>query len=302
MEQRSIGGFKVPVLGLGTSRLASLGAGGSLRGAARVLDTAADLGVSFIDTADTYGSTQCERWLGELMQKCRQPFVVATKCGLPTVDLPWPLRALNQPAKKLLRLACPAHRVDPAYVRRSIDSSLRRLRRERIEFYFIHEPPTGVEQMDDLFSVLDAARAAGKIGVHGVCSENTEIIRAAVHSNRCEIVQTAGSPRVTHTLLSALDSVGQSHIIEVIANHVLGADVRPPAAAAAKTCSSPVLLSKKLDELSAERGVSRAHLLIRHAAAVPNVRVVLTATSNPVHLAENVNALAVPVTAEDLLA
>ena len=52
MEQRSIGGFKVSVLGLGTGRLASLGAGGSLSDAARLLDAAADLGISFIDTAD----------------------------------------------------------------------------------------------------------------------------------------------------------------------------------------------------------------------------------------------------------
>ena len=99
MEQRSIGGFKVSVLGLGTGRLASLGAGGSLSHAARLLDAAADLGISFIDTADTYGSTQAERWLGELMHK-RVRFVVAAKCGLATVDLPRPLRPLNQPAKK----------------------------------------------------------------------------------------------------------------------------------------------------------------------------------------------------------
>ena len=100
LEQRSIGGFKVSVLGLGTSRLASLGAGGSLRQAGRLLDAAADLGVSFIDTADTYGSTQAERWLGELMQKHGHRFVVATKCGLPTVDLPRPLRPFNQPSKE----------------------------------------------------------------------------------------------------------------------------------------------------------------------------------------------------------
>ena len=71
MESTTIEGIKVSPIGLGTSRLASLGAGHSVRQAARLLDVAFDLGVTFIDTADTYGSTACERWLGEVMQRHR---------------------------------------------------------------------------------------------------------------------------------------------------------------------------------------------------------------------------------------
>jgi aryl-alcohol dehydrogenase-like predicted oxidoreductase len=302
LEQRSIAGFKVSLLGLGTSRLASLGAGGSLRDAARLLDAAADLGVSFIDTADTYGSTQCERWLGELMYKRSYQFVVATKCGLPTVDLPWPLRALNQPAKKVIQRIGPEHYLQPAHVRRSIDASLKRLRRERIEIYFVHEPPVGVERMDDLFSVLDAARVDGKIGVYGVCSGNAEIIGAALDANRCEVVETAVEPLVTSRLQASLGSVGDSRRVEVVANHVLAGYLRPPVVAVEGAHQAATLLDKKLNLLTAEHGVPRANLLIRHAAALHNVRVVLTGTSNPAHLAQNVAALELPVTSEDLLA
>jgi len=305
LEQRSIGGFKVSVLGLGTGRLASLGAGGSLRDAARLLDTAADLGISFIDTADTYGSTQAERWLGELLPRRSQHFVVATKCGLPAVDLPRPLRALNQPMKKVIQRTGKKHYLDPAYVRRSIDASLRRLRRERLELYFIHEPPAGVEQLDELFSTLAEARTAGKIGSYGVCTPDPQIIRAVVEAGRCEVVQTAVDPLVTDELRSALASAGQPGRVEVVANHVLGhrqphggavegaveGEVAPPVAS----------LDRRLDSLSAERGVSRAHLLIRHAAALSNVRVVLTGTGNPAHLADNAAALALPTAQEDLL-
>lgn len=287
MEQRSIGGFKVSALGLGTSRLASLGAGGSLRQAGRLLDAAADLGVSFIDTADTYGSTQAERWLGELMQKRGHRFVVATKCGLPTVDLPQPLRPFNQPTKKVIQRVGRKHYLDESHVRRSIESSLRRLRRERIELYFIHQPPVGVEHMEHLFSILDEMRTAGKIGSYGVCSGDAEIVRAVVHTNRCNIVQTAVNPLVTETLRSALNSVAGPNRAELAANHVLADGLRA---------------ATRLDALCAERGVTKAHLLIRHAAAVHNVRVVLTGTSNPAHLADNAAALALPVTSEDLLA
>ena len=65
-------------------------------------------------------------------------------------------------------------------MRRSIDASLKRLRRERVELYFIHEPPTGVERLDELFSALDDARMAGKIGSYGVCTTDPRIIRAVV--------------------------------------------------------------------------------------------------------------------------
>jgi aryl-alcohol dehydrogenase-like predicted oxidoreductase len=60
-------------------------------------------------------------------------------------------------------------------------------------------------------------------------------------------------------------------------------------------------LQRRLDSLSAERGLSKAHLLLRHAAAVPHVRVVLTGTGNPVHLIHNAAALAIPPKPEDLL-
>lgn len=302
MEQRSIGGFKVSVLGLGTSRLASLGAGGSFRDAARLLDAAANLGVSFVDTADTYGSTQCERWLGELMHKRSHEFIVATKCGLPTADLPRPLQALNQPAKKILQRTGPKHYLQPAHVRRSIVASLRRLRRERIEIYFVHEPPAGVERMDELFSVLDDARAAGKIGVYGICSGDTEVIRAAVDANRCAVVETAVEPLVTGRLRAALGSAYGPRSVAVVANHVLAGGMRSPVVATPEAQEAAALLDSKLNALSAERGVSRAQLLIRHAAAFHDVRVVLTGTSDPTHLAQNVAALELPVTSEDLLA
>ena len=160
VEPTTIAGIRVSPIGLGTGRLASLGAGHSLSEAARLLDAAFDLGITFVDTADTYGSTTCERWLGKAMHRRPHRFVVATKCGLPTAHLRGPLTPLNQPAKKILQRIGQQHYLEPGYVRRSIDGSLRRLRRERIEFYFLHEPPLGVDRMDALFEVLEEGAVA----------------------------------------------------------------------------------------------------------------------------------------------
>ena len=203
--------------------------------------------------------------------------------------------------KKILQRVGRQHYLGPAHVRHSIDADLRRLCREQIELYFIHDPPVGVEHMEHLFAVLDEARVAGKIGAYGVCTPDPQSIKAVVDANRCEAVQTAVDPLSTDRLRTALEAVTAPDRVKVVANHVLGR-LRPHAATGGETDHAAALFDRRLDALSAERGVSRAHLLIRHAAALNKVRVVLTGTSNPAHLADNAAALALPVMQEDLLA
>jgi aryl-alcohol dehydrogenase-like predicted oxidoreductase len=301
VDATTIGGVEVSPLGLGTSRMASLGAGRSRRDAARLLDAAADLGVTFIDTADTYGSTACERWLGEAMTGRSHRFVVATKCGLATADLPGPFRVLNQPVKKVRQRVGPKHYLQCSHVRRSIEASLRRLRRDRIEIYFLHSPPAGIEMRDDLFEVLAEAQVAGKIGTYGVSSPEPGVISAVATASPCRVAQTAVNPLSTAPLLHMLTGTAGEKAPELIANHVLMGSVLLSATAQKGATPAVVDLARKLEALSADRGVSKPALLLRHAAAVPHVQVVLTGTSDPAHLSENVAALAAPAGPEDLL-
>jgi aryl-alcohol dehydrogenase-like predicted oxidoreductase len=299
VESTTIEGIKVSPIGLGTSRLASLGAGHSVRQAARLLDVAFDLGVTFIDTADTYGSTACERWLGEVMQRRPHRFVIASKCGLPTADLPGPLRFLNQPAKKVLQRMGQDYYLDPGYVRRSIDASLRRLRRERIELYFLHSPPLGVEHMDGLFEVLNEARTRGKIGAFGVSSADLRVIDAVTKVRKCRIAQTPVNPRTTEALLAYLNSVCEAEDLELVANTVLTDTSLQDAATRGRTLNANSLPQR--GSQSAKLRFTKSQLLIRHAAALNQVKVVLVGTSDPAHLAEDVAALATPARHEDLL-
>jgi aryl-alcohol dehydrogenase-like predicted oxidoreductase len=220
---------------------------------------------------------------------------------LARADLPGPLRPLNQPAKKILQRAGQQHHLGAGHVRRSIDASLKRLRRERIEIYFLHSPPRGIEQRDDLFEVLNEARSAGKIGEFGISSRDLGVISEVARVRRCKVAQTAVNPLTTDALRSFLKSADETRTVELIGNRVfIGAVVLSKAAP--KGSSLAVAdLQRRLDSLSAERGLSKAHLLLRHAAAVPHVRVVLTGTGNPVHLMDNAAALATPPKPEDLL-
>ena len=290
MEVTTIQGISVSPIGLGTSRLASLGARTSVGQVARLLDAASDLGVTFIDTSDTYGSTTCERWLGEAMRGRPHRFVIASKCGLPTADLPGPLRLFNQPAKKILQRISQDHRLDPGYVRQSIDASLRRLRRERIDLFFLHSPPLGVEHMDGLFEVLDEARTRGKIGAFGISSADLRVIAGVARVRECRIAQTAVNPRTTEALMTFLNSTRRVENLELVANTVLidGPLHNGEASGQNRNTDSP--------PRSADLRLTRAQLLIRHAAALNQVRVVLVGTSDPAHLAEDVAALATPAT------
>src|SRR5262245_65920087 len=87
MQQRNLGrsGLKVSVVGLGCNNF-----GGNridLEASRKVIHKALDLGVTLIDTADTYGNRgESERILGECLGDRRKDIVLATKCGMPMAD------------------------------------------------------------------------------------------------------------------------------------------------------------------------------------------------------------------------
>lgn len=127
------------------------------------------------------------------------------------------------------------------------------------------------------------------------------MISEVARVSRCKVAQTAANPLTTDALRSFLKSADETRTIELIGNRVfIGAVLLSKSAAKG---SSPAIadLQRRLDSLCAERGLSKAHLLLRHAAALPHVRVVLTGTGNPAHLIHNAAALAIPPKPEDLL-
>ena len=120
METRSLGpnGPQVSLVGLGCNNF-----GWRLdRDATRkVIDKAIDLGITHFDTADIYGKTRSEQLIGELLGARRNQIVLATKFG----------KASD---------AVPGVRGTLAYIRNAIEASLKRLRTDWIDIYYMHEP------------------------------------------------------------------------------------------------------------------------------------------------------------------
>ena len=167
LEQRRFGatGLTVSVVGLGAGQIGE--ADVSETQAAGVLHGALDLGVTLIDTARGYGSS--EERIGRHLHGRRDEFVLSSKGGY---DMP------GQPDWS------------PASLSASIDRSLRLTRSERIEIFFLHSCPVEVLRRGDLQNTLDDAVAEGKIGVAGYSGDN-EHLAYAVDSGRFGCIETS---------------------------------------------------------------------------------------------------------------
>ncbi len=156
MEKRKIGSLDVSVVGLGTN---NFGARLNELATAEVLDAIIDNGINFIDTADMYGKTESERFIGDLLGRRREHLILATKFGHPSVSGDgWPayMKAPNG---------------SPEYVRQAVEGSLSRLKTEYIDLYILHRPDTKVGIATTLHAMQELV-AEGKVREIG-CSAFT---------------------------------------------------------------------------------------------------------------------------------
>ena len=155
METRRIGSLEVSVVGLGCN---NFGRRLDAAATARVVHAALDAGINFLDTADIYGGTRSEEYLGRALAGRRDQVVLATKFGM-AVD------EQRQGAR-------------PEYVRRALEDSLRRLETEYIDLYQLHQPDPAVPIADTL-GALDELVKAGKVREIGCSNFSAEQLREA---------------------------------------------------------------------------------------------------------------------------
>jgi len=151
MQQRNLGnsGLKVSLVGLGCNNF-----GGDridLEASRQVIHKALDLGITLIDTADTYGNRgERETILGECLGVRRKDIVLATKCGLPMDDA-GTLRGASR-----------------RYILSAVEASLKRLKTDWIDLFIIHRPDPQTP-IEETLRALDDLVRAGKLRYTG-CS------------------------------------------------------------------------------------------------------------------------------------
>jgi len=140
METRTIGKLDASAVGLGCNNF-----GGRIDEAAtnEVVNAALDAGITLFDTADTYGGTLSEEYLGRALGSRRDDAIIATKFGVPIDD-----------ERK--------GGASATYIARAVEDSLRRLGTDRIDLYQLHFPdPT--TPFEETLAALDALVQAGKV-------------------------------------------------------------------------------------------------------------------------------------------
>jgi len=142
------GDLEVNRLGFGAMRLTGKGIWGEPKDddeAKRVLKRAVELGVNFIDTADSYGPAVSERLIGEALSPFPKDLVIATKAGL-----------TRQGPDQWL----PVGR--PEYLAQQVEMSLRLLKKEAIDLWQLHRIDTQVP-VEESLGVIEKLHKDGKI-------------------------------------------------------------------------------------------------------------------------------------------
>jgi aryl-alcohol dehydrogenase-like predicted oxidoreductase len=158
------GDLTVNRLGFGAMRITGDGVWGppkDLDEAKAVLRRAVELGVNFIDTADSYGPHVSEEIIGETLYPYPDDLVIATKGGLErTGPGQWPVNGR------------------PEHLKEVCEGSLRRLKLDQIPLYQFHRPDPGVP-IEDSIGALVELKEQGKIRHIGVSNVTEEELRQA---------------------------------------------------------------------------------------------------------------------------
>lgn len=267
----SVGDLVVNRMGFGAMRICGPSVWGPPKdpeSARRVLRRAVELGVNFIDTADSYGPDVSETLIAEALHPYPAGLVIATKGGL------------TRPAP---------HSWDPVgrpdHLRRALEGSLRKLRVDCIDLYQFHAPDPAVPYAESIGALADLQRA-GKIrhiGVSNVTVAQLEEARRIVPVVSVQNEYNLGE-RGSDAVLAACERLG----IPFIPWYPLDA--------------GRSLKSATLKELAAARGVPPAQLALAWLMSKSPMMLMIPGTSSIAHLEENVAAAGVRLTPQETAA
>ena len=292
MERTMFGktGLNVSRLGIGLSEIGFNLTRDDLDQAARVMNSALDAGINFLDTAACYDLS--EELLGEAVSHRRDEFVLVTKAGhfMPRGEgEDWTYDLITS----------------------SIERSLERMKTDHVDLVQLHSCSVEVLERGDVTRALQDARDSGKTRFIGYSGDN-ENAEFAVASGEFDTLQTSFNlvdQKARHTLLPAAEAQGMGIIIKrPIGNAVWGAAKDPQTyehnpdytveyhRRAAVMQAEGALPDEPDDRIMTAMGFTLAH---------PEVDVMIVGTQRPEHMLSNIelidNRLPIPATAVDAL-
>lgn len=263
------GDLPVTRLGFGAMRITGDGVWGEPANrdeAVGVLRRAVELGINFIDTADSYGPGVSEEIIAEALYPYPAGLVIATKGG-------YLRRGPNQWVEN----------GNPAHLRFACESSLRRLRLERIDLYQLHRIDSKVPAGDQI-GVLKDLQAEGKIKHIGLSEVSKNQIRYA--RTMVEIVSVQNRYSVTDR--------GSEDVLEYCEQEGMGfIPWFPLAAGRVSAADSPIR------DVAAQLGATPSQVALAWLLARSPVMLPIPGTSREDHLEENVAAAGLKIDAKE---
>ena len=218
MQTRKLGPFDVSAISLGCMNLShAYGAPVSPEQGERVLLAALDAGVTMFDTAALYGFGANETLVGNVLAKHRSRFILASKCGIFGVDVAGD--------GKLVRV------IDgrPETLRASCEASLKRLRTDVIDLYYLHRWDKKVPVEESVGAMAELV-AAGKIRAIGLSEVSAATLRKAHAVHPVTAVQTEYSLWTRNPEIAVLDACRELGVAFVafspLGRGFLGADLQ----------------------------------------------------------------------------
>lgn len=167
MQKRHLGesGLEVSAIGLGCMGMSmSYGPPADTQEMIRLMRESVDLGVTFFDTAETYGPFTNERLVGEGLEPIRDKVVIATKFGF-DID---PITGVRRGGTNSR----------PEHIKQVADQSLKRLRTDRIDLFYQHRVDPNVP-IEDVAGAVKELIQEGKVRYFGLSEAGANTIRRA---------------------------------------------------------------------------------------------------------------------------
>ncbi|SRR5664279_2278965 len=303
MQHRKLGtqGLDTSAMGLGCMGMSDFYGDRSDQGeSVATIHRALELGVNFLDTADMYGPHTNEQLVGKAIKGKRDQFVIATKFGI--------VRDANDPLKRGINGR-------PEYVRASVEGSLKRLGIDTIDLYYQHRVDTNTS-IEDTVGEMAKLVHEGKIKYIGLSEAGPETLRRAYAVHPISALQTEyslWSREPEDEIIPTCRSLG----IGFIPYSPLGRGFLTGAYKSIEDFrsddfrrSSPrfqganfeknLELVRHIQALAAEKGCTPSQLALAWVMAQGNDMVPIPGTKRREFLEENIGAINVTLTRQDL--